>query len=424
MSTVILRRLAESKNLTNNATACSRDCLRLSDGSSTSFRKAFTPLRMTPFMKFSLNRTAVGRTSSLAALDEAREDARPPFIGAYAPARVSGFLFGWNRNALCLVLAFALAGGGRLNADPTFDSIAQEIVGIFDHSKNAVVKIEAMDSHGLLCGSGFFIDPNGTIITSYTIGGESHDIVVSVGDKKFPATRLIGDSRSGIALLKVEAQTPYLPLGKTDALTLSTPVMTIGYPMDFPITPNFGIVGGFSIKHLDRYFSTTHIRANIPVQRGEGGSPLLNMKGEVIGVLISVIDNGVGCFVLPIEAAEKVRSDFIRFGEVRPGWLGIGLADSSAEGPAINQIVAGAPAEKGGLQKGDFLLEVAGKKISCLGDMLSVSYYFTSGDEIPVTYAHGDEKITVKLRAVDHPSMHREVALAPQGMVIQQAPER
>jgi len=337
------------------------------------------------------------------------------------------FVFGLNRSALWVVLVLNLIFvGGRLNADPVFDSIAQEIIGIFNHSKNAVVKIEATDAHGLLCGSGFFIDPNGTIITSYTIGGESHDIVVSVGDKKFSATRLIGDSRSGIALLKVEAQTPYLPLGKTDSLSLSTPVMTIGYPMDFPITPNFGIIGGFSIKHLNRYFSTTHIRANIPVQRGEGGSPLLNMKGEVIGVLISVIDNGVGCFVLPIEAAEKVRSDFMRFGEVRPGWIGIGLTDPSTEGPAsqINRIVASAPAEKGGLRKGDVLLEVAGKKINGLGDMLSVSYYFTSGDEIPVTYLRGDEKITVKLRAVDHPSMPHKVALVPQGMMLPQASDR
>jgi len=316
-----------------------------------------------------------------------------------------------------LTFATSTLLGSRLHADPTFDSIAQEVLAIFNHSKNAVVKIEAMDQHGLLCGSGFFIDPNGTIYTSYTIGGESHDIVVSVGDKKFPATRLIGDSRSGIAILKVEAQTPYLPLGKTDTLAMATPVMTIGYPMDFQITPNFGIVGGFNIKNLDRYFSTTHIRANVPVQRGEGGSPLLNMKGEVIGVLISGIDNGAGCFVLPIEAAEKVRSDYMRFGELRPGWLGIGLQDVSTpvEGSAaqINQLVGGAPAEKGGLQKGDILIEVSGKKIKSLSDMLDASYYFTSGDEIPVTVSRGDEKITVKLRAADHPSLHREIAGAP-----------
>jgi serine protease Do len=341
---------------------------------------------------------------------------------------------GFSVLALAAFATFALPGG-RLKADANFDSIAQEILGIFNRSKNAVVKIEAADQHGTLCGSGFFIDPNGTIYTAYTIGGESHDIVVSVGDKKFPATRLIGDSRSGIAILKVDAQTPYLTLGKTDTLGMASPVMTIGYPMDFPVTPNFGIVGGFNIKHLDRYFSTTHIRANVPVQRGEGGSPLLNMKGEVIGVLISGIDNGAGCFVLPIEAAEKLRNDFMRFGELRPGWLGIGLKDISmptgGSAAQINQLVEDAPADKGGLKKGDIVLEVAGKKIGSLGDMLNASYYFTSGDEIPVTVSRDSQTITVKLRAADHPSLHHEIADSPstQGMPLPQpeitfSPER
>ena len=322
----------------------------------------------------------------------------------------------FKRCGIFALLPYLFFAGNQLNADPVFDSISQEILANFNHAKNAVVKIEAMDQHGLLCGSGFFIDPNGTLFTSYTIGGESHDIVVSVGDNKFPATRILGDSRSGIAILKVDAQTPYLPLGKSDSLSLASPVMTVGYPMNFPITPNFGIVGGFNIKHLDRYFSTSHIRVNIPVQRGEGGSPLLNMKGEVMGILISSIDNGAGCFVLPIEAAEKVRSDFMRFGEVRPGWLGIGLPDPSAGGipTQIDQIVEAAPADKGGLKKGDILLEVNGKKINSMGDMLSASYYFTSGDEIPLTYSRGTQTVTVQLRAVDHPSIHRELALSPQ----------
>lgn len=317
-----------------------------------------------------------------------------------------------------LTLATAALPGSRLFADSTFDSIAQEVLGIFNRSKNAVVKIEAMDQHyGPMCGTGFFIDPNGTIYTAYSIGGESHDIVVSVGDKKFPATRLIGDSRSGIAILKVEARTPYLPLGKTDTLAIATPVMTIGYPMDFPVTPNFGIVGGFNLKYLDRYFSATHIRANVPVQRGEGGSPLLNTKGEVIGVLISGIDNSSGCFVLPIEAAEKVRRDYMRFGEVRPGWLGIGVQDVSNPGGGgvaeINQLIEGAPAENSGLKKGDILLEVDGKKIKSMADLLNASFYFTSGDEIPVTVSRSNEIITLKLHAADHPSVRSGIAGTP-----------
>ena len=307
--------------------------------------------------------------------------------------------------------------GTRLHAETSFDSISQEVQAIFNRSKSAVVKIEASDEHGQLCGTGFFIDPNGTLFTAYTIGGESHDIVVSDGEKKWMATRLLGDSRSGIAILKVEARTPYLPLGKTDSLTVTSPVMTIGYPMDFGITPNFGIIGGFDIKHLDRFFAATHIRANVPVQRGEGGSPLLNMKGEVIGILISCIDNGAGCFALPIEAAEKVQGDYMRFGEMRPGWLGLSLTNSPEETGGsvakIDRLVEGEPGEKSGLQIGDVLIGIGQRKIKCIEDMINAAFYLTSGDEVPLTVLRNNKPLTVKVQAVDHPSLHREMAGLP-----------
>src|SRR5438128_1484768 len=92
-------------------------------------------------------------------------------------------------------------------SENVFDSIAREVREVFERSRDAVVKIEAVDEHGPLSGTGFFIDPNGTLYTSYTIGGESREIVVSHGNVKCPATRLLGDPRSGIAILKVEAQT-------------------------------------------------------------------------------------------------------------------------------------------------------------------------------------------------------------------------
>jgi len=199
------------------------------------------------------------------------------------------------------------------------DSLSEQTRALFERCKNAVVKIEAVDQHGRLSGTGFFVDPNGTLYTCYSVGGESRDIVVSHGDLKYPATRLVADPRSGIAILKVEAQTPFLPLGKSNDLGIASMVVTIGYPLDLPVTPNIGVVGGFDTKCDRGSFATMHIRANVSVQRGEGGAPLLDMDGNVTGVLVSSLDYRSGCFALPIEAAEKVRHDFMRFGEVP--WL-------------------------------------------------------------------------------------------------------
>ena len=85
--------------------------------------------------------------------------------------------------------------------------------------------------------------------------------------------QLMADLRSGIALLKVDAATPALPIGKSAELELATPVVTIGYPLDLPQSPSFGMIAGFDRKFLGRYFSTTHLRVNLPTQRGEAGAP-------------------------------------------------------------------------------------------------------------------------------------------------------
>ena len=149
---------------------------------------------------------------------------------------------------------------------------------------------------------------------------------VEFDGKEYPARAVLADVRSGIAMLKVDMATPALPIGKSEQLEVATPVITIGYPLDLPETPSFGMIAGFDRKFLGRYFSTTHLRVNLPTQRGEAGAPLLNFKGEVVGILVSSIENGSACYALPIDAAEKIRNDFVRFGEARHGWIGINVA--------------------------------------------------------------------------------------------------
>src|SRR5437868_913214 len=207
-------------------------------------------------------------------------------------------------------------------------SISREVKEIFEKSGKAVVKIRGTDEHGDLSGTGFFIDPTGMIYTAYSVGGDTENLTVEFEGKTYPARLMMADLRSGIAILKADIATPALPIGKSGTMEVATPVMAIGYPLDLPSTPSFGMVAGFDRKFLDRYFSTTHVRVNLPTQRGEAGSPLLNFKGEVVGILVSSIDNGSACYALPIDAAEKIRNDYVRFGEARHGWIGINVAEA------------------------------------------------------------------------------------------------
>jgi serine protease Do len=319
------------------------------------------------------------------------------------------------RHFLFAIIGTALvaqtAPAADVTANPVVVAIQQQIASVFENCRSSVVKIQATDRHGRLSGTGFFVGPNGTIYTSYTVGGESQDIVVEFGGKSYPATRLIGDLRSGIAILKIDAETPFLTCGKSHDLSIASPVITIGYPMDLPLTPAFGTVGGFDLEYMGRYFTTTHIRANISVQRGEGGAPLLNLNGEVMGILISRLDAGSASFVLPIEAAEKVRKDFLRFHEVRPGWIGVHVKGVSGavngSNVLIDEVMPDTPGAKAGLQPGDILLQVGDHKISSPEDVLDAIFYITAGDDLPLRVARSGKEMDLRAHPIDPPDTNR-----------------
>lgn len=285
--------------------------------------------------------------------------------------------------------------------------LEQQVRSVFEKCQSAVVKIEASDARGRLLGTGFFIDPNGTLYTSYSVGGESHDIVVNFGNARHPATRMVSDRRSGVAILKINAETPFLAFGKSQDLAVASPVMTVGFPLDLPASPSFGMVGGFTIKYLGRYFATTHIRANVPVQRGQGGAPLLNLRGDVVGILISSLDQGSGSFALPIEAAEKVRKDFLRFHEVRRGWLGIEVTplDQSVENStaSVREVLPESPAMKAGVQHGDVVLKVGERVIANPTDVIDASFFLTADDPTTILVARGDQQLVLSIQPTDHP---------------------
>ncbi|MEO8439553.1 MAG: S1C family serine protease [Spartobacteria bacterium] len=303
-----------------------------------------------------------------------------------------------------LVALLALVSLPLLHAqEDTAGAISREVKAIFDRCGNAVVKIHATDEHSELSGTGFFVDPTGTIYTSYSVGGEADNFTVQFEGKTYRARQLMADLRSGVALLKIDAASPFLAIGKSAELGLATPVVAIGYPLDLPQSPSFGMVAGFDRKYMGRYFSTTHLRVNLPTQRGEAGAPLLNFKGEVVGILISSVDSGSACYALPIDAAEKIRRDYVRFGDARHGWIGIDV--QAAEKPVdgsnaeMTQIRENTPAADSGLQAGDILLQVGSVQVRQPEDVIDASFFISAGDSVPITVMRGQEKLTVNVQA-------------------------
>lgn len=308
---------------------------------------------------------------------------------------------------LLVALSLAAAAQAQTPEQPAA-TLSGEVKEVFTQCAKAVVKIHGVDEHSEIVGTGFFIDPTGTIYTSYSVGGEGENFTIEFAGKKCPAHQVVADVRSGLAMLKADLMSPVLPIGNSSQLEVATPVVAIGYPLDLPETPSFGMIAGFDRKYLGQYFPTVRLRVNTPVQRGEAGAPLLNLKGEVVGIVVSSLENSSSCYAVPIEAAEKIRSDYVRFGEVRHGWVGVNVAEApeAIEGSRaeMTDLLPETPAAESGLKTGDILLQIGKKDIHQPEDVLDASFFITAGDTVPITVMRDGQKMTFNIQADVHPA--------------------
>lgn len=297
-----------------------------------------------------------------------------------------------------------------LETQSVLESVSNEIQGIFARSRDAIVRIEAEDDGGAMAGTGFFIEPNGVLITSYAVLGESEEIFAIIGDDRVPLKRLMADRRSGIAILKADTDKPtsFLRLGKANRLGIGAMVIAIGYPLEFPLSPSFGVVSGFDMGHGGRFFAARHIRATAPVQRGQGGAPLMNARGEVAGVIISTLENGAGLFALPGEAVDKVYHDFLAHGRIRQGWLGadVRLTDAPEHGSSVRvrNLRLNGPGYGGGLRPGDVLIQVGEWKITAPEDVLNASFYVQPEEPLDVLVSRAGKRLTLKITPGESPT--------------------
>ncbi len=290
--------------------------------------------------------------------------------------------------------------------------LAREVREIMEKTGDAICRIEADDEHGHLRGTGFFIDADGTLLTSYSTGGASQDITVTVGEQRYPATRVIAYERVGLAVLKIIAERPvrFLKFGKSTDLALASPVVIVGYPLDLPLSPSFGLVAGVDIRTgiEGRFFATRHIRANVAVQGGQGGSPVMNLRGEAVGVVISTVDENSGIFALPIEVAEKVLHDFRTHGRVRQGWVGVDVrpTDMPEHGSSarVQRLREDGPAFAGGVRPGDILLQVGAWKITNAEDVMNAAFFVTATEPLAVRVSRGGKETKLTVMPLDPPN--------------------
>jgi len=321
-----------------------------------------------------------------------------------------------------LAVGLALAAPCRAADEPLGDRIQKEIKRLFDLHRQAVVRVRASDSLGIRLGSGFFVDPSGTVYTHAGVVQKADDVVVNFQGRSMPAKVLASDTRTGIALLKTDCLSPFIPLGNSDAVDVASPVVAIGFSGEQDSSPTIGLVAGRDFHRNGKQFSTSHLRMDMAVQPGYGGAPVLNFQGEVIGIVAARINEGGSCHILPIRAAEKVRSDMARFGELRPGWVGVEVEDApnSVQG-SIARVVdmkPDTPAARFGLQKGDILLGINDSKVHSIQDLVDAAYFLTAGEKAKIHISRDGQKMEIPVDPALHPNavhapLHAESAVVP-----------
>jgi serine protease Do len=215
-------------------------------------------------------------------------------------------------------------------------------------------------------GSGFIIDPKGYILTNYHVVEGAEEIVVLLEDEKELTAKLIGsDSKTDIALIKIEngdnQDFPYLKMGNSENLEVGEWVVAIGNPFGLSHTVTVGVVSALG-RSIGAGPYDEFIQTDASINPGNSGGPLINLNGEVIGMNTAIISGnsggnvGIG-FAIPINIAKGILQDLKEKGSVTRGWLGVmiqkitpELARSfgldSNEGALVGDVIPDGPAER------------------------------------------------------------------------------
>lgn len=292
-------------------------------------------------------------------------------------------------------------------------SIEAQVNEAFKKSQTAVVRIESSSKLDTLRGTGFFIDPAGTICTHFAVVGDADKITVTVGEKQLTARKLLADEFSGVALLKVDETTSFLGIADPESVKMYTPVMVLGYCRDLPLAPAVGLIAGFEKSYQGDLLPTMHIRATIPVKSGHAGAPVLNLKGEVIGMVCFGDDRASSCYILPMKTAEKIHRDFMVYGSVQYGWVGANVKfDPAHVGAVIERLEPESPARIAGVRLGDELLEIGGFEVRSPGDLAHASFHLTAGEMAKIVFMRDGQRMEVEIKPDLHPALRSSLTPA------------
>jgi len=247
-------------------------------------------------------------------------------------------------------------------------------------------------------GSGFVISQDGYVMTNAHVVADAETIYVTLPDKREFKAKLIGsDKRTDVALLKVDATgLPKLTLGDSDKVRAGEWVLAIGSPFGLDNTVTAGIV---SAKGRDTGDYLPFIQTDVAVNPGNSGGPLINLRGEVIGINSQIYSRSGGymgiSFAIPIDEAMRVTEQLKATGKVTRGRIAVAIGDVTKEvadslglgrarGALVGSVEPGGPAEKAGIEAGDIILKFNGRDIEKASDLPRMVGDIKPGTRVPL----------------------------------------
>jgi serine protease Do len=279
-------------------------------------------------------------------------------------------------------------------------------------------------------GSGFIVSDSGYILTNnHVVTGpdrrtSADRVTVRLNDGRSFRARLIGnDPETDVAVLKIDGTSfPTVALGDDHTARIGEWVVAIGNPLGLDFTVTAGIVSAkgrspTGLRDSSSYSVADFIQTDAAINPGNSGGPLVNSRGEVIGIN-TAIASGTGYFsgygfAIPIGLARDVMEDLIRYGRVRASVLGVAVRDVNEQdagmlglktiaGVVINQATEGSPAAKAGLQPGDVVVAIDGQAVDRVSTLQRIVRGHEPGDAVKVDYVRfGGERRTATIRVAE-----------------------
>ena len=249
-------------------------------------------------------------------------------------------------------------------------------------------------------GTGFVINADGYVVTNNHVVDGASEIRVKFSDGRELVGKVVGqDEKTDLALVKVEATgLPVIPMGDSSKLEVGEPVMAIGNPFGLEQTVTTGIVSATG-RVIGSGPYDNFIQTDASINPGTSGGPLINARGEVIGINTAIFSRGGGSvgigFAVPSSLAKTVITQLADHGTVERGWLGVSIQPLTKElaasfkrgdtsGALVSAVMDGSPADKAGVKAGDVIVEFNGKKIPKATDLPGLVADVPVGKDVPM----------------------------------------